>query len=68
MGAWGEGVGWGGGVFFLCGGRGGRGMVPFAHDAQCVMCVIFDVIDSDIFLSCGVFYPREWIFPLHLGI
>ena len=34
--------GWG--VFYLCGGRRGGGMVSFAHDAQCVMCVIFDVI------------------------
>ena len=41
-------------------------MVPFAHDAQCVMCVIFDGI---WILSCvGVFYPREWICPQHLGI
>ena len=41
-------------------------MVSFAHDAQCVMCVIFDVI---WILSCaGVFYPHEWIFLLHLCI
>ena len=53
-----------GGSFLIRGKEGGG--VPFAHDAQCVMCVIFDVIW--ILSHAGVVYPCEWIFPQHLGI